>query len=163
MKRNIARTTLVILSVVTLYLGLVPAAQAAEHCSTAQAAGNWGFILTGTLIPPSGPVLGAAVGTLAIDHAGNFTGTEARNVGGGFVGDETIIGSLTVKSNCTGTVTAKIYEKGVLVRTVVLAIVFVNESNKFLMVQDSLTLPDGTNIPVVVTLEGNRLSPEHGH
>ena len=161
MKRNIAPTKLVIITVVTLCLGLVPAAQAAEHCSSAKTAGNWGFILTGTLFAPSGPVPGAAVGTLAIDPSGSFTGTEARNVGGGFVGDETITGSLTVNSNCTGTVNASIYESGVLVRTVVLAIVFTDDSNKFVMVQASLTLPDGTNVPVVVTLEGNRL--EHGH
>lgn len=161
MKRNLAPITLVIITVVTLCLGLVPAAQAAEHCSNAKAVGNWGFILTGSLIPPTGPVPGAAVGTLAIDPAGNFTGTEARNVGGGFVGDETIQGSLTVNSDCTGTVSASIYESGALVRTVVLAIVFTDDSNKFVAVQASLTLPDGTNVPVVVTLEGNRL--EHGH
>ncbi len=158
MKHNIARTALLIISVVTLCICLASAAYA-EHngsCSTGAVAGHWGFILTGTLIPPTGPVPGAAVGTLAIDPAGNFTGTEARNVGGGFVGNETIQGSLTVNSDCTGTVSASIYESGTLVRTVVLAIVFVDHSSKFFAVQESLTLPDGTNIPVVVTLEGNR-------
>jgi hypothetical protein len=39
-KRNIARTMLVIISVATLYLGLVPAVQAADHCSNTKAAGR---------------------------------------------------------------------------------------------------------------------------
>jgi len=49
-----------------------------------------------------------------------------------------------------------------LVRTSVLAVVFVNNSRKALMVQESLTLPDGTPIPVVITVEGNKLFSEEG-
>jgi hypothetical protein len=156
MKRNIARTALVIISVATLYLGLVPAVQAAEHCSNAKAAGKWGFTLTGTLILPTGPVPGAAVGRLSVDSAGNISGTEARNVGGGFA-NETITGSWSVNSDCTATVTANIYESGVLVRTSVLAAVFVDDSGKLRAVQESLTNPDGSTIPVVITLEADRL------
>jgi hypothetical protein len=159
MKRNIARTVLVIISVATLYLGFVPAVQAADHCSNAKAAGNWGLTLTGTLLLPTGPVPGAAVGRVRIDADGNVSGTEARNVGGGFA-NETLTGSLTVNSDCTATLTVNIYESGVLVRTSVLAAVFVDDSNKVRMVQESLTLPDGTTIPVVITVEGIRLFPE---
>jgi hypothetical protein len=154
MKRSIARTTLLI-SVTALCLGVVPV-QAAEHCSNAKAAGTWGFTLTGTLILPTGPVPGAAVGRLSVDEAGNISGTEARNVGGGFA-NETITGSWTVNSDCTATVTANIYESGVLVRTSVLAAVFVDDSGKIRAVQESLTNPDGSTIPVVITLEGNKL------
>jgi len=161
MKRNIARTMLVIISVATLYLGLVPAAQAAEHCSNAKAAGNWGLTLTGTLILPTGPVPGAAVARLSVDSAGNIAGTEARNVGGGFA-NETITGSWTVNSDCTATATVNIYESGVLTRTSVLAVVFVDDSSKIRAVQESLTLPDGTPIPVVITLDGNKLFHEEG-
>ena len=161
MKRNIARPMLGIISVATLYLGLVPAAQAADHCSNARAAGNWGLTLTGTLILPTGPVPGAAVGRVRIDADGNVSGSEARNVGGGFA-NETLTGSLTVNSDCTATLTVNIYESGVLVRTSVLAAVFVDDSNKVRMVQESLTLPDGTTIPVVITVEGIRLFPDEG-
>jgi hypothetical protein len=161
MKHKIARTTLLI-SVAALCLGVAPAMHAAETCSNAKAAGKWGFTLSGTLLPTTGPVLGAAVGTLTVDHEGNFTGTEARNVGGGFA-NETIKGSWTVSSDCTASVTANIYESGVLVRTSVLAGVVLENSSKLLMVQESLTLPDGTTIPVVITLEGNLLFGEHGH
>ena len=161
MKRNIARTMLVIISVVTLCIGLASAAHAAEHCSNAKVAGNWGLTLTGTLILPTGPVPGAAVARLSVDAAGNITGTEARNVGGGFA-NETITGSWAVNSDCTATATVNIYESGVLTRTSVLAIVFVDDSSKIRAVQESLTLPDGTPIPVVITLDGNKLFREGG-
>src|ERR1700686_3103477 len=161
MKSNIARTTLAIIFVVTLCMGLTSAAHAADHCSNAKAAGTWGLTLTGTLILPTGPVPGAAVARVRIDADGKTSGTEARNVGGGFA-NETLTGSLTVNSDCTATVTAIVYESGVLVGTVVLATVFVDDSNKVRMVQESLTLPDGTTIPVVITVEGIRLFPEEG-
>jgi hypothetical protein len=163
MKRSIARTTFVIISVVTLGVGLATAAYAEDDggCSTAKAAGNWGLTLTGTLILPTGPVPAAAVARARIDAAGNISGTEARNVGGGFA-NETIKGSWTVNSDCTATLTANIYESGVLVRTSVLAAVFVDDSNKVRMIQESLTNPDGSTIPVVITADGDRLFREGG-
>ena len=163
MKRNIARTTFVIISVVTLCIGLATAAYGEDNgnCSTATAAGKWGFTLSGTLILPTGPVPGAAVGRISVDAAGNVSGTEARNVGGGFA-NETIKGSWTVNSDCTTTITAHIYESGVLVRTSVLAGVFVEHSNKLRAVQESLTNPDGSTVPVVITLEGNKVFQGNG-
>ena len=161
MKRKIVRATLLMISLATFCVGMAPAVQAAEHCSNAKAAGTWGLTLTGTLILPTGPVPGAAVGRVRIDADGDVSGTEARNVGGGFA-NETLTGSLTVNSDCTATLTVNIYELGVLVRTSVLAAVFVDDSNKVRMVQESLTLPDGTTIPVVITVEGIRLFPEEG-
>ena len=161
MKRKIVRTTLLMISLATVCMSLAPAVQAAEHCSNTKAAGNWGFTLTGTLILPTGPVPGAAVGRLSVDAAGNISGTEARNVGGGFA-NETITGSWTVNSDCTASVTANIYESGVLVRTSILTAVFGDHSSKIRAVQESLTLPDGTPIPVVITLDGNKLFPESG-
>jgi hypothetical protein len=160
MKRKFARTTLVT-SVAALCLSLAPAVHAAEKCSNAKAAGDWGLTLTGTLILPTGPVPGAAVARARIDAAGNISGTEARNVGGGFA-NETITGSWNVNSDCTATLTVIIYESGVLVRTSVLSAVFVDDSNKVRMVQESLTLPDGTTIPVVITADGNKLFREEG-
>jgi hypothetical protein len=160
MKRRFARITLVA-AVAALCVGVAPALHAAEHCSNAKAAGNWGLTLTGTLILPTGPVPGAAVGRVRIDADGNVSGTEARNVGGGFA-NETLTGSLTVNSDCTATLTVNIYESGVLVRTSVLAAVFVDDSNKVSMVQESLTLPDGTTIPIVITVEGDKLFRARG-
>jgi hypothetical protein len=161
MKRAFARTTLLI-SIVALCLGVAPAVHADDKCSNAKAAGQWGFTLTGTLILPSGPVPGAAAGRISVDAAGNISGTEARNVGGGFA-NETLTGSWTVNSDCTATLTANIYESGVLVRISVLAVVFVDNSSKIRAVQESLTLPDGTAIPVVITFEADKLFRENGH
>src|ERR1700686_2697869 len=160
MKRNIVRTTLAILSFAVLLACLAPAARAAT-CSTATVAGNWGLTLTGTLILPTGPVPAAAVLRATADVEGNITGTEARNVGGGYA-DETLTGDWTVEPDCTGTATANIYQSGQLVRVSVLTIVFDENSKQVRMVQKSLTLPDGTELPVVVTAEGKK-QRTHAH
>jgi hypothetical protein len=158
MKRNIARTILIVFFA-TLFTSMVPAAWADDSCSTAKAAGNWGATLSGTLLLPTGPVLAAAVIRATIDAQGNIvSATEARNVGGGFA-NETLTGSWTVNSDCTGTITAHIYENGQLLRTSVLAIVFDDNLREFRMVQESLTLPDGTTIPVVITAQGRKITP----
>jgi len=163
MKRKIVRATLLMISLATACLGLAPAVQAAEHCSNAKAAGEWGLILTGTLILPTGPVPAAATASGTFDAKGNIvSATEARNVGGSFA-NETLTGSWTVNPDCTGTLTVDAYGNGQLVRTSVLAIVFVDDLRKVLMVQESLTLPDGTTIPVVITADGNKLFREDGH
>ena len=151
-----ARIMFVIVSLTVLSMTFAPQI-AAEECSTARAAGSWGATLTGTIILPTGGVPAAAVLRIRADHAGNFAGTEDRNVGGQFV-PETLTGTWTVNSDCTGTVNASIFQSGVLVRTVVLSMVFDDDSKQMRMVQQSLTLPDGTSIPVVVTLEGRKLS-----
>jgi len=138
-------------------LGAAPSARA-QQCSLAGAAGKWGFTLTGAVILPTGPVPIAAVGRATIDAAGNASGTEARSVGGGFA-EETLTGTLTVNPDCTGTITAKFYESGQLVRTSVVAIVFVDNMKEFRGVQESLVLPGGTSLPVVLTVDAKRTFP----
>jgi hypothetical protein len=155
MKRNIMRITFVIVSVAVVSLSLVPQVSA-QQCSTATVAGKWAATLTGTIILSSGGVPAAAALRFSIDTAGNVSGSEARNVGGNFV-DETLTGTLTVHPNCTGRATVDIFQSGVLARTVVLAIVFDDNSTQVRMVQKSLTLPNGARIPVVVTVEGKKL------
>ena len=159
MKRITVGATLLI-SLAAVAVALAPAAQA-QTCSKASVAGKWGFTLSGTLILPTGPVPGAAIGAVKVDAAGNFSGTEARNVGGGFA-NETLAGFWTVNSDCTTSITVNIYESGTLIRTSVLAGVFVANASKIRAVQESLTLPDGTPIPVVITFEGDKLFSESG-
>jgi hypothetical protein len=154
MKRNVVGTSLMLITLAALLATLEPAAHAA-HCSTATVAGTWGFTLSGTLILPSGAVPGAAIGRAVADNDGNLTGTEARSVGGGY-GDETFTGSWTVNPDCTASMTANFYEEGQLVRTSVLTIVFDDNSKEARMVQKSLTLPNGAQVPVVLTLEGRK-------
>jgi hypothetical protein len=142
-------------------LGTSAAARANDTCSNAKAAGEWGFTLTGTLLLPSGPVPGVAVGTLSVDELGNITGAESRNVGGGFA-KETITGSWTVNSDCTASMRVNIYESGLLARTSVLDLVFVKNSTNARGVQESLALPDGTSVPVVITVEASKLFNQGG-
>jgi hypothetical protein len=91
-----------------------------------------------------------------VDPAGNVTGTEARSVGGGYA-DETFNGTLTVNSDCTGSMTLNFYESGQLVRTSVLSTVTDNNGRELRMVQKSLTLPNGAVLPVVITVEARRI------
>lgn len=152
MNRNIART-LAVLSFAVLLAAFAPAAHAA-NCSLETVAGHWGFTLSGTaILPGAGPVLVAAVGEFEADEKGNGTGAEARSIGGGYA-DETLSANWTVNPDCTGTLTVHIYESGQLVRTSIASIVFDRNSKEVRMVQKSLTLPNGTQLPVVITLEG---------
>ena len=129
----------------------------AANCSLETVAGHWGLTLTGVLILPTGPVPVAAVANGFFDAKGDFTGAEARSVGGGYA-DETLNGNWAVNPDCTGTLTAHIYESGQLVRTSITSMVFDGNSKEVRMVQKSLTLPDGTQLPVVITLEGRKQS-----
>jgi hypothetical protein len=159
MNRNIARSMLVILSIATLCISMAPAAQAQDKsCSTAKAAGDWGFTLSGTILLPTGPVPVAGVVRATINTNGNTTtATEARNVGGGFA-NETITASWTVDSDCTGILTVNAFESGGLVRTSVLSLVFVDNMREVLLVQQSLTQqPGGVILPVVITATGKRV------
>lgn len=90
-----------------------------------------------------------------------MSGTEARNVGGGFA-NETLRGTFAVNPDCTGTATVQFLESGNLVRTSVIATVWDDNANELRFVQESLVLPDGTNVPVVVTGEARKISPSSG-
>lgn len=70
--------------------------------------------------------------------------------------DETATGTWTVNPDCTGTLQVNLYESGQLVRTSVTSIVFDDNSKEFRMVQKSLALPNGTEVPVIITLEGRK-------
>jgi hypothetical protein len=137
-----------------LLASLSPVAEA-RSCSTAKTAGEYGFTLTGVVNLPTGAIPIAAVGRVTLDSNGNVSGTEARSAGGGFA-DETFTGTYVVNADCTGTTTLQFFESGQLVRTSVLSIVFDNNEREIRMVQKSLTLPNGTNLPVIITVEARR-------
>jgi hypothetical protein len=122
----------------------------AHGCTMFNAAGRYGFTLTGVLITSTGAVPAAAVGKAIVDVSGHVTGGESRSVGGGYA-EETLTGTLTINNDCTGTMTLEFFEAGTLVRTSVLSVVFVNNLTELQMVQKSLTLPDGAAVPVVIT------------
>ena len=157
MKTNFARALLVLGA--TFILALAPLQAEASQCSTAGQAGNWAYTYTGTILTQNGPLPAAAVGRFHQDTAGNVTGRQTRSVAGNS-GVEDISGTVTVKGNCTATATINVFVNGQLQRSSALALVYDNNGNHVRMIFQSLTLPDGTNVPVVITIDGNRLFSE---
>lgn len=155
MNRRIRLTTLVLIVFAMFVVSTAPSALA-QTCSLAGAAGPYGFTANGTLLLPTGAVLIAAVGRVNLHADGTLSGTQARSVGGDFA-NETFAGTWTVNANCRVTVTATVFVSGVLVRTSVLVGVFDQNMTEIRNVQKSLTLPDSTNVPVVITFEGRRI------
>ncbi|HEV2730899.1 MAG TPA: hypothetical protein VGV15_12775 [Terriglobales bacterium] len=155
MKRNLGPTTLVLIVFAMFVVSTAPSALA-QTCSLAGAAGPYGLTATGTLLLPTGAVQIAAVGRVNFHADGTLSGTQARNVGGDFA-NETFTGTWTVNANCTFKLTANVFVSGVPVRTSVLIGVFDDNMTEARTVQKSLTLPDSTNVPAVITFEARRL------
>ncbi len=154
MKTNFARALLVLAA--TLVVALAPLQAEASHCSNAAAAGNWAYTYTGTIFTQNGPLPAASVGHFYQDEAGNITGSQARNVAGNS-GVEDIAGNVTVNQDCTSSGNINVLVNGQLLRSAALAGVYDNNGNHGRLIFQSLKLPDGTNIPVVITVDANRL------
>ena len=141
-------------------------ATAKDHgtCSSAALAGEWGYTLTGTLIPPTGPKPFAAVGRNTADATGNVSGTQTSSVGG-IVGDNTLKGTATLNSDCTGTLTLNIYDQSqTLLRTAVIAVVYDDDASELRGTFISLVVyPGGISVPSVVTLNGRKMFPDKGN
>jgi hypothetical protein len=71
--------------------------------------------------------------------------------------NESFTGTLTVNPDCTGAATLKFFQSGALVRTSVLALVFDDNRKELRIVQKFLTLPDGTNLAVVITAQAKKM------
>jgi hypothetical protein len=139
------------LSFLSLLLALLPNANAA--CTSATAAGRFGFTTTGTLFLPTGPAPVAAVGTITFDLDGNATGSQDRSVGGAFA-HETITGKLTVNRDCTLVLNADVFDAGGnLVRTSTIPGVLVNNGREIRAIFESVVLPNGASLPSVLTVE----------
>ena len=160
MKRSMARGMLVS-ACVALILGVIsaPLQAQASHCSTAGAAGKWAYTYTGTIFTQNGPLPAASVGHFTQDASGHLTGSQTRSVAGNS-GVEDISGEVAVNRDCTGTATIRVYVNGQLQRTAVLAIAFDSNMNHGRGIFESLVLPDGTNVPVVLTSDNSRVFPK---
>lgn len=158
MKTNLARALLVLSA--TFLLALAPLQAEASHCSNAGQAGNWAYTYTGTIFTQNGPLPTASVGRFSQDAAGNVSGSQTRSVAGN-PGVEDISGNVTVNRDCTASATINVLVNGQLLRTAVLALVYDKDGNHARMIFQSLTLPDGTNVPVVITNDANRLFSKH--
>ena len=158
MKTNLARVLTLLAA--TFVLALVSLPAEASRCTAAALAGSWAYSYTGTLYTPDGPVPAASVGNFTSDSSGNLTGSQTRSVAGS-AALEDIAGSIAVNKDCTGSASISVYVGGVLQRTAVLALAYDNDLNHSRLIFVSLTLPDGTNVPVVITGDANRVSSRH--
>ena len=163
MKSSIART--ICFAAVLLGLTAVAAAQGHRACSSASLAGAWGYTETGTVMVPTTtpptPVLGAAVGRYDFDFAGNFTGTQYSSAGG-TVSQDMKVGTYTLNSDCTGTLTLEVYDPSgtVLRRRSVWAVVLVDNATEFRGIMTSmLAFPSGATLSPIMTLTARRLFP----
>jgi hypothetical protein len=146
----------------TALAGIAPAAQA-HGCTMSDVAGKWGYTYTGTIILPTGAIPAAAVGRFSLDAEGNISGTQTRNVGG-CVAEETIKGTGTVNHDCTATYKVDVFDgAGNLLRTAVLASVFVDNATELRAMFASLVLPNGASLPTVITIDAKKLHSEEGH
>jgi len=141
-------------------VALAPLQAEASHCSTAAAAGKWAYTYTGTIFTQNGPLPAASVGHFSADAVGTITGSQTRSVAGSS-GVEDISGEASLNKDCTGTATVDVLVNGQVQRTAVLAVVYDNNMNHARSIFQSLMLPDGTNVPVVITADYTRLSPRN--
>jgi hypothetical protein len=154
MKIDFARTLLV-LGAVTVAI-LAPIQANAISCSNASTAGDWAYTYTGTIFTPNGALPLASVGHYTQDHEGNVVGSQNRSVAGQS-GVEDIAGTVSVNKDCTAAATIDVFVNGVKQRTAEFALVYDNNGKHVRMIFQSLTLTDGTSVPVVITLDGNRI------
>src|ERR1700726_2047079 len=90
MKHKVVSTTLLMMiCLAAVYMGVAPAAQA-ETCSTAKAAGKWGFTTNGTVVG-IGPR--DSLGIFTLDGAGNLVNGKATASLNGSVTDEAFAGT----------------------------------------------------------------------
>jgi hypothetical protein len=149
----------------TLLLSLAALARGRDDgiCSNAVVAGTWGYTETGTLILSTGAVPFAAVGRYTLDGAGNFSATQTSSLGGS-VGENTLKGTATVNSQCTGTLTVDVFDQsGNLLRTAVLALVYVDNAREVRAIVTSLVLANDTALPPVITFNAKKLFPYRGN
>ena len=128
----------------------------AKQCSQSSAAGEWAYTYNGTVFAPDAAPI-AAVGHYHQDAKGNVIGGQTHTLAGQ-TEVEDITATATVNSNCTGAATINVYLQGTLLRTTTVDIAFDSDGNHVRMIFTSLTLSNGTVLPVVATLDGNRVA-----
>ncbi len=149
------KSTKILAVLVLLLLSAAPGLRAA--CTSATAAGTFGFTTTGILILPTGPVPVGAVGSITFDLSGNATGSQDRSVGGAFA-HETITGTLAVNRDCMISLLANVFDSsGTLVRTAKIDGVLVNNGKQIRAIFESVVLANGVSLPSVLTIEANRI------
>jgi hypothetical protein len=153
MKRNVICRMLVSLSLAAVLVALLPAAHG-QSCSLARAAAQYGFSDNGTVIGV-GPR--AAVGTITLDVAGNASGRATSSLNGS-TSAETFSGMYTVDPDCTGTLTADIFDQsGNKIFTVTLNLAWDDNMREIRLIFTSVVLPDGRSLATVINGNARKL------
>src|ERR1700686_1976115 len=157
MKRNISLTTLAMISLTMLYVGLAPTARAQDErgCSNASVAGKWGFTTNGSVVG-IGPR--DSLGIFTLDGAGNLLKGKATSSLNGSVTDETFSGTYSVNPDCTGKLSIQIFDlPGNKILAATLDLVFDNNVRELRAIFTSAVLPNGTPLATVITVQAKRL------
>jgi hypothetical protein len=160
MKRNIARTTLLMVSEMMLLVTLAATARAeGPQCSPALTAGKWGFTTDGTIIGV-GPRVALAL--LTLDAAGNVKGKVSASLNGN-VTHTTLSGTYTVNPDCTGALSFSEYDlSGNLAFTGTVDLVWDDSMQELRFIFTSAKLPDGTLIGTVIGGSARKLVVQSG-
>jgi len=159
MRRTIVLSLLAVAMIALLNVDHSQPARAdfGSGCSLASIAGGFGFSYSGVAVTPSGSIPIGAVGKFHSDAAGNFTGYETNSVAGS-AAFQTLTGKIKMSSGCAGELIATVYQNGQLVRTSYIHLQYQDNSNQVLGIFKKLVLPDNTTLPVVITINGSRIS-----
>ena len=128
-------------------------------CSTANAAGAWGYTITGTNTNATSPGADAIVGSGTVDAVGKVDLKQMEVTNGNAV-PETLTGKVTVSSDCTATLTVDVKVSNQLITTATFALVYVDNQTEIRGILTSLVpkLPAGQQLPAQ-TLNARRLFP----
>lgn len=153
MKQTLIHSGLV--TAILCIAGMLPPQAQADQCSLASVAGTWAYTYTGTVFVPN-PLPAAAVGQAYLDSQGNLKGSQTHTLAGQTEAED-ISGTYTVNKNCIGTFAVSVYLNGQLLRTANLNVAYDSNINHARMIFTSLTLPDGTVLPAVITADVSRV------
>jgi hypothetical protein len=134
------------------------------QCSTANAAGTWGYTITGTNTNALSPGADAIVGSGAVDVVGNVALKQTEVTNGNAV-PETLTGKVKVGSDCTGTLTVDVKVSNQTITTATFALVFVDNQNEIRGILTNLSnvpsppQPNQTQQLPAQTLNAKKLFP----
>jgi hypothetical protein len=152
MKNNNARIFAVVIAIGTI-ASLVAPIHANAACSIAASAGNWSMTDNGTVVG-IGPR--TAVAVFRLDGKGNLTdGVGVSSLNGSIAG-ETFTGTYTLNPDCSGSASAKIYSGGVQILQLTAFIAFDDNMKELRMLFTSVSTPDGTPLPSVISLQARK-------
>lgn len=154
MKRNIARSMVVLIALAIAVIGLMSSAYA-QHCSFPGAAGTYGFSDSGTIVGV-GPR--AAVGLLSFNAAGQIKGQVTASLNGA-VSQTTLSGTYAVSPDCSGTTTfTELDQNGNPVLTASVAIAWDDNMREARFLFTSVVLANGTPLATAVNGAARKLT-----